>query len=551
MNNNSNNFQEELFIDNLIDTNGTIPDYHDTQFINSQLASNVQYYQNNRTIYFLGTNFNWLMDKSIDMKKMYGFDDFFTQPIYFHSSCIRFNDKIALSNPNYKLNKQFKRSKTMIDYFFDILFIFNSEYFIIYLSENTDIHIMTIAYYLLSKYKPCIFIIENINKSVFQYTYRETKSLRKMIYLKAKKNKCPIFFSTDEFLSSFINPFTHQFNIDLLSKVDNDNNSVLEVSTQSISIKYDKMNDDKSKNNMNVFNFNHNIQFLTYTNPIDILNTSNSNTILNNYHRYSLQTKNMKNRLSMDSVFHLLSNWTNITPYMYMYVLPKLSENFINLELNNQTLQEQLNRNQYRVYKKYKYLYKIVPNIKYLDTKFYFDYNYLLPFSKFLLSKSNKKYNIRHYHFFKKYFNNRHPIQRKILGLFNKLDSLNSSLLFQKIYVCHLFNELNESRYFLKNILSIEKLIQTKYYSLENISTFSLSNEFIVLLKFFKHKFFELKKIDTSGKFVYRLNIYDKIPFYDTNNNIELDTSTKYYTFQSSYPKDWIYELIHFYFTKL
>lgn len=559
------NFSNELFIDNLIDTNELIPNY--IQYNNIDLQTRIDYYRRNRTIFFLGTDFNWLIDKSIDLKNMYNLHSFFNQPIYFHSSCIRHNHKIYVTRDN-DLNEEYttyNRSKHMIDYFFDMIFLYNSEYFIIYLSDNSDIHIMTFAYYLLSKYKSCVFILENVNKVVFQYTYQETSRLRKLIYLKAKKNKCPIFFSKEEFLSSFINPLTHQFNIDLFSKLNIDNDSVLEQTTQSLTIKYEKLNENNSNSNMNVFNFNNNIHFLTYSNPIDISN-STTNT---QYHRYSILTSKMKNGLSMDNVFHLLSNWTIITPYMYVYILPKIKDIHSNINHNiNSQIRNVLTRNQYRIYKKYHYLYKMIPDIKFLDTDFYFNYQYILPFTKYLLNNnpnqkpSNRIYNARNFHFFKKYLNTRHPLQKKMIKLIEQLNYINKDTkkseifihkLIQQIYVCYLFQELNESRYFLKNILSVEKKLQIKYYSLNNDTSFSLSNEFIAILKHYRHNICELDKVERDGSVVYQLHFYNKIPYFDIKyqSNIPLTYSDKYYSFKSSDPKDWIYEIINYYYNNL
>jgi len=486
------------------------------------------YYKNNRAIYFLGSNFDWFIDKKNKV------DKFMREiPFYFHSSSIR--------------KRTFNQRRKMLHYMYDILFLNYSDHFIIYLSDNSDINIMTIAYYLCTNVKNCIFIFENINPNVFTHLKYEYQNLRNILYQKAKKNKYCIFHSKNEFFNHFIDPFTNRFNIDLLKKLFRDNETIIENIYEDIANKFSKLDDPTLKYSMNLLNTDNNSRFLTYPNPVDITN----------YHKHSVLTKHMKDKVSIDSIFHTIYNENYIRAYYYKNKLHNKQSN-------------ELTRNENRIKRKYDIFYQqIVPNIKYLDTKSYLQHNILYPFTRYILNKKKlsekykKNYYIRSSNnpliFIAKYCNPYHPIQkemliniRQITNRFgtnlkrNKIDESNFDLLFQKIIISHLFNELNESRFFIKTMYQIQNIVNNKFYSEQGMN---ISNYFIALLGYFDTHLVSLENDKQNGNNLYRLYFNKISQYFDSTENIapkfNKDMS---YTFVSSNPSDWVFEFLNYYY---
>jgi hypothetical protein len=199
-----------------------------------------------------------------------------------------------------------------------------------------------------------------------------------------------------------------------------------------------------------------------------------------------------------------------------------------------------------------------------LNTDIYFNENYLQPFSKFLFHKkqlTNSQYedyykqnNKNPLYFIYRYLNQEIPIQKNMMRFireFYEIQSTNTNvnqmkdevpLLFQKIVVTHIINELNEARYFIKNI----HYLQSCYSKSEFAGELKFTNIFICILSCFDNFTFDIIQNPTN----IQIKFYPKTPFYI---NEPIDNSHKNksitYTFKSASPKLWVFELIQFYYS--
>jgi hypothetical protein len=427
----------------------------------------------------------------------------------------------------------------MIDIMFDYIFLYYSDYFVIYLSDNSDINIMTIAYYLLSNFENCVLIMEKINSNVFTQIDYELDQLRQLIYLSAKKYKCKIFFSKQDFLNSFINPLTDELNMNLFIKLQNDNETHKQDISEQIINRFEKLKQQTGGKISKFNNINDNIRFLTYPMPIDY----------DIYHQYSVLTKHMKEKLAIDTIFNILRDSTLLRQFYY-------TEDLWNKEV--------LNRNEKRIKRKFEFLLEKTRQIRMLNTDIYFNENYLQPFSKFLFHKkqlTNSQYedyykqnNKNPLYFIYRYLNQEIPIQKNMMRFireFYEIQSTNTNvnqmkdevpLLFQKIVVTHIINELNEARYFIKNI----HYLQSCYSKSEFAGELKFTNIFICILSCFDNFTFDIIQNPTN----IQIKFYPKTPFYI---NEPIDNSHKNksitYTFKSASPKLWVFELIQFYYS--
>jgi len=227
-----------------------------------------------------------------------------------------------------------------------------------------------------------------------------------------------------------------------------------------------------------------------------------------------------------------------------------------------------LNRNEKRIKRKLEFLLEQRPQIRMLNSESYFNSNHLEPFSKFLFHKKKltdsqyqnyyKQNNKNPLYFIYRFLNQEIPIQKNMMRFIRQNYNETSSkfdlnildlnqmkdevpLLFQKIVVTHLLNELNESRYFIKNIL----YLQSCYSKSEFSGELKFTNIFICILSCFDNISFDIiqNRNNTQIKFC------PKTPFYITepvNENYKNKSIT--YTFKSASPKLWVFELIQFYY---
>lgn len=512
-------------LNNLINTNQRIPNYNDK----TNELIDLDFITQKRGIFFLGNDFDWFITKKSNRNRL-GINKFFSNPYYFYSTS--------------KTKKTFGSRRTMIDIMFDYIFLYYSDYFVIYLSDNSDINIMTIAYYLLSNFENCVLIMEKINSNVFTQIDYELDQLRQLIYLSAKKYKCKIFFSKQDFINSFINPLTDELNMDLFLKLQNDNQYHKQEITEQIINRFDKLKEQTGGNTSKYNNINDNVRFLTYPMPIDY----------DVYHKYSVLTKHMKEKLALDTTFNILRDTILLRQYYY-------TESLWNKDI--------LNKNEKRIKRKLEFLLEQGPQIRMLNTDTYFNSNHLEPFSKFLFHKKQltdsqyqdyyKQNNKNPLYFIYRYLNQEIPIQKNMMRLIrqnydetsSKFDLNNIDinqmkdevpLLFQKIVVTHLLNELNESRYFIHNIL----YLQSCYSKSEFARELKFTNIFICILSCFDNITFDIIQNPNNTQ----IKFYPKTPFY---NKTSMDESYKNksitYTFKSAFPRFWVFELIQFYYS--
>jgi len=498
-------------------------------------------FDNDGCCFFLGNDFDWF----INILKMEKYKKVMNIPYYLYSTS--------------KSRKLFGSRRSMIDVMYDYIFMTNSRYYIIYISNNTDINIMTIAYYILSNIggSNCVLIIEKSNKNVFRQINYELDQLRKLLILTAKKQKKKIFYSKQDFINSFINPLTNEFNVDLFKKLANDmRDNMEEITGKLIDERFKKLNSSSSTTKFN--NLRINMNFLKYPSPVDY----------DEYHKYSILTKHMKEKLSMDNTFNIIRDEFLLRIYY-------LGKNLYDKDIdsgNDINSGKKMTKDEKRIKKKFEYIYEEYPSIRLLDTKENFESGGISYFTKFLFNKkklSNKQM-IDYYkysdsnpiRFVYKYLNPQNELHKKmmtyirdiliknknmVIGI-NDLNEIEITKIFQKVIVSHLFNEINESRYFLKNIL----YIQSCYNIFSSKKELGPENIFICILSCFDDLIFNIE----HKKKYYQINFYKNTPFFDTNTNIYHSqdkkeykkTEIEKYRFKSNKPDIWLYELMNLYY---